>query len=142
MSQRSKVIHDFQSLNLGQSRLQITDAGSAITLGPSHSGDIIALNATGGSAVTLPTPSDGLYYRFIVTNTGGHVLTAPSACINGAIAVSQYSTSANFATGPAKSTIRTTTGSLIGDQITLIGKDNKYFLSGSAGLFNAFVFNV
>jgi hypothetical protein len=141
MSQRSKVVHDFQAINLAQSQLQITNADSSITLGPSHSGDIIALNATGGSAVTLPTPSTGLFYRFVVTNTGGHVLTAPSACINGAISVSQFSTSANFATGPAKTFIKTTAGSLIGDQITLVGIDSKYFLSGSVGLFNALVFN-
>lgn len=137
MSQRSKVIHDFQSVNLGQSSLQITDAGSTITLTPSHSGDIIALNATGGSVVTLPTPSDGLFYRFVVTNTGAHTLTAPSACINGAVAISQYSTSANLATGAAKTVIKTTGGSLIGDQITLIGKDNKYFLGGVVSMHNA-----
>jgi hypothetical protein len=137
MSQRSKVIHDFHSVNLGQSQLQITDAGSSVTLGPSHSGDIIALNATGGSVVTLPTPSDGLFYRFVVTNTGAHVLTAPSACINGALAISQYSTSANLATGSSKTVIKTTAGSLIGDQITLLGKDNKYFLGGVVSMFNA-----
>jgi hypothetical protein len=137
MSQRSKVIHDFQSVNLGQSLLQITNADSAITLTPKESGDIIALNYTAGSVVTLPTPSDGLLYKFIVTNTGAHTLTAPSACINGAIAISQYSTSANLATGAAKSVIKTTAGSLIGDQITLIAKDNKYYLSGVVSLFNA-----
>ena len=138
MSQRSKVVHDFQSVNLGQSQLQLTEAGSAITLSPKHSGDIIILNATSGSAVTLPVPSAGLLYRFIVSNTGAHVLTAPSACINGAIAISQYSTSANLATGVAKTVIKTTAGSLIGDQITLVGTDSKYFLSGSVALFNAF----
>lgn len=137
MSQSSKVVRDFQSINVGYSLLQITEAGSALTLTPSHSGDIIALNATSGSAITLPTPSDGLFYRFVVTNTGGHVLTAPSACINGAVAISQYSTSANLATGPAKTVIKTTAGSLIGDQITLIGKDNKYFLGGVVGLHNS-----
>lgn len=137
MSQRSKVIHDFQSVNLGQSQLQLTDAGAAITLTPNHSGDFIALNATGGSAVTLPSPSAGLLYRFVVTNTGAHVITAPTACINGAIAISQYSTSANLATGAAKTVIKTTAGSLIGDQITLIGTDSKYFLSGVVSVFNA-----
>jgi hypothetical protein len=137
MSQRSKVIHDFQSVNLGQSQLQLTEAGSAITLSPTHSGDIITLNATSGSLVTLPVPSAGLLYRFIVTNTGAHVLTAPSACINGAIAISQYSTSANLATGAAKTVIKTTAGSAIGDQITLIGTDSKYFLGGVVGVFNA-----
>lgn len=137
MSQRSKVIHDFQSINLGQSQLQLTAAGSAISLTPAHSGDIITLNATSGSVVTLPVPSAGLLYRFIVTNTGAHVLTAPSACINGAIAISQYSTSANLATGASKTVIKTTAGSAIGDQITLVGTDSKYFLGGVVGVFNA-----
>jgi hypothetical protein len=137
MSQRSKVIHDFRSVNLGQSQLQLTNAGSAITLTPAESGDIIFLNATGGSVVTLPTPFSGLLYRFIVTNTGAHTLTAPSACINGAIAISQFNTAANLATGDAKTVIKTTTGSLIGDQITLIGGDSKYFLSGVVSLHNA-----
>ena len=137
MSQRSKVIHDFQSVNLGQLQLQVTNAGSSISLKPSESGDIVLLNATGGSAVTLPSPSSGLHYRFIVSNTGAHTITAPTACINGALAISQYSTSANLATGAAKTVIKTTVGSLIGDQINLIGVNNKYFLSGVVSTFNA-----
>lgn len=137
MSQRSKVIHDFRSVNLGQSQLQITNAGSAITLTPAESGDIILLNATGGSNVTLPPPISGLMYRFIVANTGAHTLTAPSACINGAVAISQYSTSANLATGAAKTVIKTTAGSLIGDSINLVAADSKYFLSGVVSMHNA-----
>lgn len=137
MSQRSKVIHDFRSVNLGQSQLQITHAGSAITLTPAESGDIILLNATGGSTVTLPPPISGLMYRFIVSNTGAHTLTAPSACINGALAISQYSTSANLATGAAKTVIKTTNGSLIGDSFNLVAADSKYFLSGVVSVHNA-----
>lgn len=137
MSQSYKVVRDFKSLNVGQSQLQMTNAGSSISLKPSESGDIILLNATGGSAVTLPSPSSGLHYRFIVSNTGAHTITAPTACINGAVSISQYSTSANLATGAAKTVIKTTAGSLIGDQITLVATDNKYFLSGVVGLHNA-----
>lgn len=137
MSQRYKNIHDFRSINLSSSKVQVMDADSTITLSSEHSGDIILLNATGGSAVTLPTPSSGLIYQFIVANTGGHVITAPSACINGALSISQYSTSANLSTGAAKTVIRTTTGSLIGDRINLIGSGSKYFLTGNVSLFNA-----
>jgi hypothetical protein len=137
MSQRSKVIHDFQSVNLSQSQVQFTDAGSSITLGAAQSGDIVTLSATAGSVVTLPSPSVGLLYRFVVTNTGAHTLTAPSACINGAISISQFSTSANLATGASKTVIKTTAGSAIGDQFTLLGTDSKYFLSGTVGVFNA-----
>lgn len=137
MSQRYKVIHDFRSVNLGQSQLQLTEAGSSITLSPSESGDIIALNATGGSAVALPTPLSGLMYRFIVTNTGAHTLTAPSACINGAISNAVFNTGANLATGAAKTSIATTAGSVIGDTITLVGNGSKYFVSGTVTNFNA-----
>jgi hypothetical protein len=137
MSQKYKVIQEFSSIKVDSSTLQVVEAGSAITLTPSNSGDIVLLNATGGSSVTLPVPSSGLIYQFIVTNTGGHVITAPSACINGAVAISQYSTSANLATGAAKTTIRTTSGSLIGDRINLVGTDSKYFLSGTVSVFNA-----
>lgn len=137
MSQRYKNIHDFRSINVGSSTVQMTDADSAITLSAEHSGDIILLNATGGSAVTLPAPSTGLIYQFIVSNTGGHVITAPSACINGSLSISQFSTSANLATGAAKTVIRTTTGSVIGDRINLVGSGELYFLNGNVSLFNA-----
>lgn len=137
MSQRSKVIHDFQSLNLGQSRLQLSDAGTSITLGPAQSGDIVTLNATSGSIVSLPFPSSGLVYKFIVTNTGAHTLTAPSACINGAIANAISSTNGNLATGASKTAISTTAGSVIGDSFTLLGTGSKYFLSGNVTNFDA-----
>ena len=137
MSLRYKLTQRFQSPLIDSSVLQVVNADSAITLSSEHSGDIILLNATGGSAVTLPVPSDGLLYQFIVTNTGGHVITAPSACINGSVAISQFSTSANLATGAAKTSIRTTSGSLIGDRFNLVGSGSKYFLTGNVSLFNA-----
>lgn len=140
MSQRSKVIHDFRSVNLGQSQLQLTHAGSSITLTPAESGDLIALNATGGSVVSLPTPLSGLMYRFVVTNTGAHTLTAPSACINGAIVNAVFNTGANLATGAAKTSIATTAGSAIGDSLTLLGDGTRYFLSGTVTNFNAVKF--
>lgn len=141
MSQRSKVIHDFQALNLGQLTSQVTQAGTNITLTSSESGDIIELNSTNGSVVTLPSPLAGLIYRFIISNTGAHVLTAPSACINGAVANAIFNTGANLATGAAKTSISTTTGSVIGDTITLIGNGNKYFLTGTVTNYNAVKFD-
>lgn len=140
MSQRYKNIHDFRSINLSSSKVQVTDADSTITLSSEHSGDIILLNATGGSAVTLPAPSSGLIYQFVIANTGGHVLTAPSACINGAVGHAVFNTGANLATGAAKTSISTTSGSVIGDRINLVGSGSKYFLSGSVTNYNAIKF--
>jgi hypothetical protein len=140
MSQRSKVIHDFKSVNLSQSQLQFTDAGSSITLGAAESGDIVTLNATSGSAVTLPSPSTGLLYRFIITNTGPHTLTAPTACINGAVVNAVFNTGSNLATGAAKTSIAATAGSVIGDSLTLMGTGTNYFLSGNVSNFNAVKF--
>jgi hypothetical protein len=140
MSQRSKVIHDFRSINLGQSQAQLTDAGAAITITPAHSGDIILLSATSGSAVTLPFPITGVSYNFVVTNTGAHTLTASTACINGAVANAVFNTGANLATGAAKSIVATTAGSAIGDTFKLVGASSKYFLSGNVSNFNAIKF--
>jgi len=140
MSQSSKTIHRFRAIRLTRSKTEINTAGSTITLGPEHSGEIIALTATGGSAVTLPAPLPGLSYHFVVQNTGAHTLTAPSACINGAVANGVYHTSANLATGAAKTSISTTAGSAIGDTIYLNAVGTKYFLSGSVTNFNAIKF--
>lgn len=140
MSQRSKVVHDFKSINLGQLQLQVKNAGNALSLTPAESNDIISLNSTSGSAISLPTPSAGLHYRFIVTNTGAHTITAPTACINGALVNSVFNTGANLATGAAKTSIATTAGSVIGDNLSLIATNNKYFLSGNVSNFNAVKF--
>jgi hypothetical protein len=140
MSQRSRVIHDFQSINLGQTQSQLTDAGSAITITPQSSGDLILLSATGGSVITLPAPIAGITYRFVVNNIGAHTLTAPTACINGAVANAVFNTGSNLATGTAKRVVATTTGSAIGDTFTLMGTDSKYFLSGNVSNFNAIKF--
>ncbi len=137
MSQRYRVIHDFQAVNLGQSQLQLNNAGSSLTLNPSHSGDIVLLNATSGSAISLPRPSSGLVFKFVVSNTGAHTISAPSACINGALGNAVFNTGANLATGAAKTSISTTAGSAIGDSLTLVGTSDKYFLSGNVANFNA-----
>jgi hypothetical protein len=140
MSQRYKVIHDFQSVNLSQSQLQFTNADLSITLGAAQSGDIVTLNATGGSVVILPSPSTGLLYRFVITNIGAHTLTAPSACINGAVANSVFNTGSNLATGTAKTSIASTVGSAIGDSFSLMGTGTTYVLSGNVSNFNAVKF--
>ena len=140
MSQASKVVRDFTAINIEQSQLQITPAGASISLGLPQSGDLITLNATGGSAVSLPTPLPGLIYQFVVSNTGAHTVTALTACINGAVGFAVSSSIANLATGAAKTEIATTAGSVIGDSFTLVSDGTKYFLRGNVTNFNAIKF--
>ena len=137
MSKSYQAVHDFQSVNLTQSLTQINLAGSSLSVKNSHSGDVILLNATGGSAVSLPTPNGGLNFTFVVSNTGAHTIVAPSACINGAVANAVFNTGASLATGAAKTTISPTAGSAIGDTIRLVATDSKYYLSGNVANFNA-----
>ena len=140
MPQGYNVVRDFKQLHISQSTLQLNAAGSAITMGTSHSGDIVTLNATAGSAVTLPVPKSGLFYQFIVTNTGPHTLTAPSACINGALGFAVSSSTASLATGAAKTSISTTAGSVVGDSFNLVSDGSKYYLRGNVTNFNAVKF--
>jgi hypothetical protein len=137
MSKSYHSVHDFQSVNLSQSLSQINLADSSLTVGNNYSGDVILLNATGGSTVTLPAPNSGLHFTFVVSNTGAHSIVAPSACINGAVANAVFNTGASLATGAAKTSISTTAGSAIGDTIRLISTDSKYYLSGNVANFNA-----
>lgn len=140
MSQRSKTLHDFKAINLRQSILDVTNVSGALVLDNSHSGDFINLNSTTGCAITLPPPSAGLTFNFVVNNTGAHTLTAASAIINGAITNAVFNTSANLATGTPKSIIATTSGSSVGDTFTLTGNGSKYFLKGVVSNYNAVEF--
>lgn len=141
MSQRSKVLHHFKSIDVDFMTLQVSSAGNTKVMTHRESGDIVLLNSSSGSAITLPPPFAGLNYRFIVSNTGPHTITAPSACINGALSNSIFNTGANLATGDAKTVIATTAGSVIGDNINLIGAGTKYFLNGNVTNYNAINFS-
>lgn len=143
MSQSYKTIHEFGSINLDQIILNVNNAGTAITLDPTESGEIIVLNATGGSSVTLSAPEVGLNYRFIVGVTGGHTITAPSASILGSVTSSITSTAATslLTTGAAKTTISTTAGSVRGDTFFLVSNGGAYYISGAVANPNALIFN-
>lgn len=142
MSQSFKTIHEFSAISLGQTLLNTVNAGTAITLTPTQSGEIIVLNSTVGSAVTLGAPQAGLSYKFIVGVTGGHTITAPSASILGSVTSAITSTAATslLTTGIAKTSIATTAGSARGDAITLVSNGGAYYVSGSVSAFNALVF--
>lgn len=140
MSQRSKTIHDFKAINLSQSTLDVTNVNGSLVLDNSHSGDFISLNSTSGCTITVPPPSAGLQFNFVVNNTGAHTLTTSSAIINGSIINAVFNTGANLATGTAKSVIATTTGSAVGDTFSLTANGSKYFLKGVVSNYNAVSF--
>lgn len=140
MSKSYLAIHDFQAINVSQSLTQVNNAGNSLSPKVSESGEVILLNSTSGSTVSLPAPKLGLQFTFIVSNTGAHVVSASTACINGAISNAVFNTGANLATGAAKTNILTTTGSAIGDTFKLISTDSKYYLSGNVSNFNAVKF--
>ena len=142
MSQSFKTIHEFSSISIGQSLLSVHNAGSTITLDATKSGEIIVLNATGGSAVTLSAPEVGVSYRFIVGATGGHTIAAPSASILGSVTSSVTATAATsiLTTGAAKTVISTTAGSVIGDSVLLVSNGGAYYVSGAVANFNALKF--
>jgi hypothetical protein len=140
MSQRSKTIHEFSAINLAQSTLTLTSVTGAKTLLTGDSGDFFSLNATSGCTITLPAPSSGLVFNFLVNNTGAHTLVAPSACIVGSVSNAVANTGASLATGVAKTIVSTTSGSAVGDSITLIGNSSKYFLQGNVSEYNAVTF--
>ena len=141
MSQSFKTIHEFSSVSFGQTLLGVNNAGTAITLGPTQSGEIIVLNATSGSAVTLGAPALGLSYRFIVGVTGGHTITAPSASILGSVtAAIPTAGSVLLTTDAAKTVISTTAGSVRGDTILLVSNGGAYYVSGAVANFNALTF--
>lgn len=141
MSQAFKTIREYQSLSVASTLVQVNLAGSSVSLSNAQSGEVITLSATGGSAISLPSPSKGLQYKFIVSATGGHTITAPSACIYGAVCNAVSNTAASIlSTGAAKTGIATTTGSVVGDSITLVCDGSKYFVSGTVSQFNALKF--
>lgn len=144
MSQSFKTIHEFSAVSLGQTLSTVTNAGTTITLNPTQSGEIIVLNSTGGSTVTLSAPQAGLSYKFIVGVTGGHTITAPSASILGSVTSAITSTAATslLTTGAAKTVIATTAGSARGDTISLVSNGTAYYVSGAVANFNALVFPI
>jgi hypothetical protein len=141
MSQKLKSLQEFSTLTVSQTILTINPAGNALTLSKAQSGEIITLNSTSGSVITLGAPQAGLSYTFLVNVTGGHTITAPSASIYGSVtSTTDTSGNAMLTTGAAKSIISTTAGSAVGDQIQLLSDGTNYFVKGSVANFNALKF--
>jgi hypothetical protein len=143
MSQSYKTVHDFQSINVGQTLVNVQPAGTSITLGNSQSGDLNTLNATSGSSVQLPVPSAGLNFPFLVTATAAtHTITAPASTLFGAIncAIPTAGSTINVTNVTGSTTLLTTTGSCVGDRFTIVSDGTSYFVSGTIAKFNGIKF--
>jgi len=143
MSQSYKTVHDFQSINVGQTLVNIQPSGSSITLGNAQSGDLNTLNATSGSSVQLPAPSSGLSFPFLVTATAAtHTITAPASTLFGAIncAIPTAGSTINVTNVTGSTALLTTTGSCVGDRFTIVSDGTNYFVSGTISKFNGVKF--
>lgn len=136
MSKSYLVPHDFQSINLSYTSTVLNVAGSTFIAGPAASGELVTLNATGGSAVSVPGLFSGLDLTFVVSNTGAHTITLPSACIYGTVNFNYDGTSGSMLAA-ASTVISTTAGSKVGDCIKLTSDGSKCYLSGTVSTFNA-----
>ncbi len=141
MSQSYRGQHAFASLTLASQKVQITSLATSTSLGNSQSGDLIVLTATSGTTLSLPSPVSGLQYEFVVGATAAsHSIVAPSASIVGNILPATATAGVTMFTGAAKTSIKTTSGSAVGDSVTLTSNGTSWFVKGSASTFNAFVY--
>jgi hypothetical protein len=136
MSKSYLVPHDFQSVNIGSLNTTLNVAGSTFVAGANVSGELVTLNATGGSAVTVPSLVAGLDLTFVVSNTGAHTITLPSACVYGTVNFPYAGTSGSMLAA-ASTVISTTAGSTVGDRFKLTSDGTKCYLSGTVSTFNA-----
>lgn len=135
MSKSFLVPHDFSTISLSFSNDTINPAGSTFTVSQLQSGEYITLNATGGSAVSVPNLFPGLDITFIVANTGAHTITAPTGTLYGTMNYPYAGTSGNLVAS-ANSVISTTSGSSVGDRIKLTSDGVRCYLSGTVSAFN------
>lgn len=137
MSKSYLVPHDFQTINLGYLNDTFNAAGSTFIASSSVSGEFVTLNATGGSAVTVPSLFSGLDITFIVSNTGAHTITFPSGTLYGTVNFPYAGTTGSL-TANANGVIATTAGSAVGDRFKLTSDGIKCYVSGQVSTFNAF----
>ena len=59
MAQAYKTIHEYQSLVVASTNLNLVPAGTNLILTSAQDGNVVLLNATAGSVVNLPSPQSG-----------------------------------------------------------------------------------
>lgn len=133
MSKRFLTVRDVKVMNPKSMRCEATSIMTSTTLNVGHSGDLVVLNSTNGSVLTLPPASAGTQFNIVVGWTAGnHSIVAPAASLVGVVSAGAVGTSGNVV-GNGLTTINLsgTSGSAVGDSITLRSDGMRYFLSGA-----------
>ena len=94
------------------------------TLTSADSGGVFTVAKTSAYAITLPTPAQGLTFKFMVLDTGANAVTISngSAHLFGAVAVN------NVATAMTGTTLSLASGGSIGDWVEFEGIDATHYL--------------
>lgn len=131
MSKSYLIPHSFSQLNVGSALSQSILAGSTLTVTTAESGDFIILNATGGSAVSVPSSARaaGLDLTFIVgVSAASHTITFPTGTLFGHI---DQSTAGSLVAGSTNTSVSSSAGS-VGDMFKVVCDGTKFYISGSA----------
>ena len=88
------------------------------------SGGAFSVDKTSAYAITLPTPTRGLNYKFMVLDTGTNIVTISSGAANlyGVVSV------ANVNTAMTGTTIGLASGGSVGDYVEFTGIDATHYL--------------
>ena len=105
-----------------------SDAAAAIagvtTLSADDSGGIFSVAKTSAYTITLPTPAQGLYFKFLILDTGANIVTftSPGAFNEGIVSI------ANVATAATGTSALSASAASVGDWISYEGIDATHYL--------------
>lgn len=132
--------HDFSSLRLGHQKVPVSILTASTSIG-SLSGSTILVASTTGLTLSLPSPQQGLKYDIFISSTAAsHSLVAPSASLVGSVLPATATAGVAMFSGAAKTSLTSSAGSAVGDNISVVSDGSKWFVKGSSSAFNAFVF--
>lgn len=103
---------------------QSSSIAAATVLTASDSGGVFKVAKTGAYAITLPTPAQGICFKFMVLDTGANAVTISdgSAHLKGMVSVN------NVSTAMTGTTITLAATGSIGDWIEICGIDSTTYL--------------
>lgn len=143
MTHSYNAIKEYASLRVGSAKREVVSVGNALTLTAAHSGNLMLLNSTNGSTITIPTAAGnaGLVFDLVVSATSaGHIITGGGAAsMIGAVPVA-LSTAGVVISSTGGATLSTTVGSAVGDRFSLVCTGSKWLISGAASRFNGAIF--
>ena len=134
----NNAINRFKNISVDSVSQEAVSFTAANTLAQEHSGDVLFLASTTGTALTLPAPSASLRFDITISAlplSGQHSIVAPSAILAGTISATTTPITTASAT-----TLTTGAGSALGDRVSLISDGSTWFVNGTANAIDAFVF--